>query len=513
MSASLGFSSAFSVAADWELGITGMRMALQSLVSLLLLLPGELVWSAEPVLPPPTPSIFADAASSRAFHDVYAVDAQAFAAHVAAVTDPAKAAFLREYMALMQYTAANTEARYDAYMSASDRALDATTKSTVADNLQCQLHLHKAMALMYEGSMLSAGLQFWKAYRCHKSAEKSCPGYDGQLLVRGLFNIVLSQVPEKWKTLKGLLGLDDGNLELGFQQIELYRQRVANIPGLADEAAMFSFANVFFSHDEVLAGQLEALIAENNSPVVRYAYLLTLGRRQKGEAATATLAKCSNDDMQRFPLLLHQQERWALRRGDNATALDYGRRFIAAYAGVSNAANGYLDMAYAHLLRGERPQAQAMVAKCLVTTSSFDIDERSRSEAERLMNCDTALLRARLLYDYGNYQGARDRLLRLHVRQEDLPEWHFRLARAYELLGDTLQALRLYDKTIELSPNSTFYFGPYAAVHAADICLAQHDQQRCRKYALKAQQLNNGEYKKELDQRIELTLRTLDSKK
>lgn len=459
--------------------------------------------------PQAAPQAANDDAFCQALADVYAVDQEDFATHVMPIADAAKSAFLREYMALMTFTAANTERNYEQYIQASDRALDAAERSPAADNLSCQLHIHKAMVLMYDGSMLSAGLQFWKAYRRFKAGESSCPTLDAQLLYRGLFNIVLSQVPDKWRALKGLLGLADGDLAEGFRQIEQYRQRVQHRPGLHAEALIFSFANVFFSHDQGLSQRLEELIRQCPSPVVRYAYLLTCGRRQMGEAATWALAQCSDDDLRRFPLLLHQRERWALRAGHLQEALQWGRRFTSTYTGKSNAANGFLDMAYAQLLLDNKAAAQRLVQQCLATESDFDIDQRSRNEASRLMQSDTALLRARLLYDFGRYQEARQRLARMKPRQQDLPEWHFRLARACELLGDTAQALNLYDKTIELSQNSTLYFGPYAAVHAADICLARRNNDKCRQYCLTARKLNNGEYSKELEQRIDLTLRTL----
>ena len=53
------------------------------------------------------------------------------------------------------------------------------------------------------------------------------------------------------------------------------------------------------------------------------------------------------------------------------------------------------------------------------------------------------------------------------------------------------------------------YFGPYAALYAADIMLTRGNNAAAQRYARQAQKLNNGEYSKEIAQRIALTLRAV----
>lgn len=477
------------------------------LIALLLALAAVTQWARS------EPNQFSDPASSKAFSDVFLVDRAAFARDIAKVTDKAKAAYLREYMALMNYTAANSDENYEAYIDASDAAFDAAGGSKYEENLLCQLHIHKCMVYIYSGSLLSGGLQFWKSYRLFKEAEKKYPSYDGQMPLRGLYNILFAQIPEKWKSLKGLLGLGEGNTELGFRQIEQYRKKVEGVGGVGDEAVLFSFANMFFSHDQNLPGNLMDAIKANEAPVIRYAYILSCGRCQNGEAATASLDATSEAMMNRFPLLFHQKGKYALRREQPDEAIRWASRFVSVYRGVSNRNGAYLEMAYAYILKGDRAKARQMADKCGTYGSDFDIDRRAVDEASRAMSVSEPMLRARLQFEYGRFEKSLRTLKSFSPAKSDEAEYSFRMARAEDRLGDVAAAIKLYDSAIALSAGSRRYFGPYAAVHAADICLAHGDRRGAMAYLAKARQMNNGEYKKELDQRIELTERAAKKQK
>lgn len=453
------------------------------------------------------PNLMSTAQASQAFADVFAIDQQAFDTHIGQVADRATASFLREYMALMQYTAANTEENYDAYMKASDRAMSDASKSAYEANLLCQLHIHKAAVYLYSGSLFNGGIQFWKAYNQFKTGEKRYPEYEGQLPLRGMFNILLSQVPEKWKTLAGLLGLSDGDLDAGFAQIEQHRKNAMATPGLRDEALLFSFTNMFFSHDQKLTAELKQLLRANENPVIRYAYVLSCGRAQRGEEAIEALAATSKTAMQRFPLFYHQLGKYALRQLKLDETIEWSRKFLNIYRGKSNTNNAYLQMAYAYILKGNRAEAQKMIDKCQKESTDFDIDRRTHEEAALAMDIDVNMLKARLQFEFGNFAQSLDMLKGFNPKTKDLPEYYFRMGRAYDKLGQKIEAKRWYDKAIESSAKSTRYFGPYAAVHAADICLEARQNADALKYVEKARKLNNGEYKKELDQRIELTER------
>lgn len=460
------------------------------------------------------PNQFANAACSEVMHDIFSIDEASFGKHISAVgsqsrDERARAAFLREYMALMKYTAANNKRNYDAYFAASDAAFSAASGSTYEDNLLCWLHIHKCMVYIYDGSMVSGGIQFWKSYRSFKNAESETPSYDGQIPLRGIYNIILSQIPEKWKGLAGFLGFGDGNTSLGFKQIEQYRKKVKGVRGLSDEAVLFSFANMFFSFEQNMPSEIMDAIRSNTAPVIRYAYILSCGRSQNGEAAYNSLKETPEDVMRRFPLLYHQMGKYALRRLEPDESIKWGNKFAETYSGVSNKNGVYVDMAYAYLLKGDKAMAKSMIDKCRSIKSSFDIDRRAYEESARVMSTPDKMLRARLQFEYGRFAEAETILKGYSPRQADLPEYYFRRGRVDDKQGEATQAIEWYDKTIAASASSTRYFGPYAAVHAAEICIKRRDKARAKAYLAKARKMNNGEYKKELDQRIELTEREL----
>ncbi len=452
---------------------------------------------------------FSNPAASRAFADVFSVDNAAFTRDIQKVTDKAQAAFLKEYMALMNYTAANSKENYDAFFDASDNAFDAAYGSKYEDNLLCQLHIHKCMVYIYDGSLLSAGIQFWKSYNAFKIAEKKYPTYEGQLPLRGLYNILFAQIPEKWKSLKGLLGLGEGDTALGLRQLEEYRQKVATVSGVGDEAVLFSFANMFFSHEQVLPEPILAAIRANDAPVIRYAYVLSCGRQQDGMTAVAALDSTPQAAFERFPLLYHQKGKYALKQLNPDETIKWATRFLSIYKGVSNRNWAYLEMAYAYILKGDRLKARDMIAQCQATPSDFDIDIRAREESKLAMGMSINMLRARFNFEFGNFAQSLAILKTFTPSVAESAEYFFRMARAEDKLSHLDVALLFYDQAIAFSSSSKRYFGPYAAVHAADIYIKQGRKKRAADYLVKARKLNNGEYKKELDQRIELAERKL----
>ena len=146
-------------------------------------------------------SILATTACSKSLSDIYSCAFKTFEFDIQNVSDPALVAYLREYSSLMQYTIANNENNYEKYIKYSDKALDAVEDHVYEYTLMCNLRLHRCLVEMSKGNLWTGGIQFWKAYQLYKDAEEEHHSYDGQLKLRGIFNILLSQIPDKRNTL------------------------------------------------------------------------------------------------------------------------------------------------------------------------------------------------------------------------------------------------------------------------------------------------------------------------
>lgn len=455
-------------------------------------------------------SVLVEEQVSKALYDVYHLDNKSFEQSVLKVHDKAVAAYLKEYMALLDFAAENMPSRYEVYMEASDNALSKVTKHKYAENLRANLLLHRCLVEMSCGNMITSGIQFYKSFKAFRSGEKKYKDYEGQLMLRGIYNIILSQVPEKWKTLAGFF-FDKGDLQEGFKQINQYREMMAGVPGASEESLLLSFANLFLSHEQRLDSDLAQKMKSSTSPAVIYVYVLSNGRKQRGATAEATLNTIPDYMFERYPLLIHQLSKYALRRLDADECIKQADRFIQVYRGVACLNDAYLMKAYAYALKGDYKKRREMALETVRLSSDFDIDERSRDDARRIIDTlDVTLLKSRLHFEYGNYEESKKILEGYKPQKLDEIEYNFRMARCSDMLGDKTLAKHYYKTTIQLAEKDVQFYGPYSAIYMADMLIAEGNKNEAMKWLLKAKQLNDGEHSKEIDQRIAVTKRKIE---
>lgn len=474
---------------------------------------GILFLSLFSIIARPQQNVLSSVDASQTMAAIYDYDVQAFNSSITQVSDPVIEAYLREYNALLIYTASNTPENYKKYVAMSDKALDLAGSHKYGATLTSNLQMHRSLVELSTGSLVGGGIQFWKSYRSFKKGEERYSDYDGQLMLRGVFDVLLSQIPEKWKSLAGLFGFGSGNLQKGFSEIDLYYKKVQHVKGLREEALLLTFANIFLSHDQRVTDAQRSLLRNSQTPVIIYAYLLSNGRNCMGSEADFILDNLPPSVLDKFPLIIHQKAKFALRRLDSDSAIKYADEFLTKYKGSSCRNDAPLLKAYALLLQGKRTEAitQANVAASMEFSS--DVDKRTNADARIFHTMNQVLVKARFQFEYGNFSESLATLNSFKPKSEDMIEFYFRLARAEDKLGKSSEAIVHYDKAIALAANNKRYFGPYSAVYAADLSLRSGDKISAKKYIDKARVLNNGEFSKEIDQRISLTLRAIDGDK
>lgn len=447
---------------------------------------------------------------SKALYDVYHLDDKSFEQSIGKVHDKAMAAYLKEYKALLDFASENMHSRYEKYMEASDEALSKVSKHKYAENLRANLLLHRCLVEMSCGNMITSGIQFYKSFKAFRSGEKKYKEYEGQIMLRGIYNIILSQVPEKWKSLAGFF-FDKGDLQQGFKEINYYRSLMTGVPGAFEESLLLSFANLFLSHEQRLDEELAYKMRTSTSPAVMYVYILSNGRKQRGAVAEEALNSLPSYMFERYPLLIHQLSKYALRRLDADECIRQADRFIKVYRGIACLNDAYLMKAYAYALKGDYGKRREMALETVRLSSDFDIDERSRDDARRIIDTlDVTLLKSRLHFEYGNYVQSKKTLEGYVPQKADEIEYNFRMARCSEMLGEKSLAKQYYQKTIQMAAKDVQFYGPYAAIYMADLHIAEDDKVEAMKWLLKAKELNDGEHSKEIDQRIAVTRRKIE---
>lgn len=442
---------------------------------------------------------------ASAMEAVYNFDSNTFDNEIHQIANETIVSYLREYNNLMHYVANNNEANYKTFLASNSKAISAIDKCDLPERfaIKSNLLLHKGLVEVSKGDALTGAMAIFKSYRAFKEGEKKSPTYIGQLKLRGVYNIVFSQIPDDMKSLTGFFGIEHGNLKQGLQQITEYISLVDNVRGLQQESLLLSFAHFFFSEQNTVNEQLAQKMRQSKSPVVIYTYILNLGKKNKGAEADQIFESLPHATFKSFPLLAHQQCKFALRRLDVTSALEAAKTFDNYYRGISCRADMMLLKSWAYKILNNDELGQKAANECIKTPHISNTDEVAINEAKLYKTIDINLLKARLLFEYGLYDKALAAISDCHVQNNNKIEYHYRLARILHNKKNSAKAIEEYNKAILFATSDKRYFGPYAAIYAAQLLLEEHNTNKAKEYISKAKTLNNGEYSKDINRRIE----------
>ncbi|MCG8579045.1 MAG: hypothetical protein MI866_03975 [Bacteroidales bacterium] len=346
---------------------------------------------------------------------------------------------------------------------------------------------------------------FYKAHRLFKKLYKD-QYPDDYIKLQAIFNIFLSQIPEQFQFLASLFGLE-GNIDEGFKQLNKHLRNIHQQSGNFCEAMVLqTYCQLKFGKPD--KQQVQLLMEQSvhcQSPLLGFiAASLCIKNRMSNEGLTY-IRNIDQSSFKSFPLLLYVKGRLMLNQLDlnsNATL----QQFTTHYQGRSYRTDALMRQAWYYHLHEEVNMRDSLInqvtAQHHLPTSN---DKQAKKEVSSLAQKPVSLLKARLLFDGGNYTDAR-RLLN-HIQPEtinafNLPEYHYRLGRINKELNMLNEAIACFDKTIAISDNDTRYFGPYAAIEAAKIKLIQKDTLSAKSYLDQAYKLNTGEYKQDISRII-----------
>jgi tetratricopeptide (TPR) repeat protein len=125
---------------------------------------------------------------------------------------------------------------------------------------------------------------------------------------------------------------------------------------------------------------------------------------------------------------------------------------------------------------------------------------------------DTNLLRARLLFDGGDFKKAVSRLLELTIQGRNLAfisERAYRLGRSYQMLKRNDEAISWFNIAIINGANLPEYFAASAAYNSGKIYLAQGKLMDAKTMFLRVTKFPNHPYKNSLDAKAKTALKKL----
>ncbi len=443
--------------------------------------------------------------------------------------------YLQNYLEFFDALIAGERGSFGLYLEASGQRINVLLEGMKKDPLSVSylssIHLQSSLLCAYHAENFRAAKHYYYAYRYLRQAEEADPGNPLNYRNRGLITLVSSSMPEEYRWLLKIIGLR-GELEEGFGYLKEYYS-ASEGAGRLEACLLLIFAGRTLDPGKRnLSDPCDTPGTGENPPgniygqtLLRYARALDDLASGNSREVVRNLGDYRQGDGERaFPyvdLLLGE----ALLNGLDSAAQVPLERFIRDNTGIHYRHYALHRLGWCHALKGEWGLYREAEREVLHSGEPYlDSDRQSLAEALDTLPLNTALLKARLLFDGGFYREALGELGKSPdggmleeepgiplLSSRDTIEYRYRLARTWEKLEDPDKAMAYYEQVIAYGPGEAWYFVPNATLQlgilherAGNVDQAMGHYRTCLK-------INNSAYKKSIDYKARQGIRRLES--
>lgn len=337
-----------------------------------------------------------------------------------------------------------------------------------------EINLQLAICRGRAKEYFTAAIEINRAYSLLKENARKFPDFLPNQKGLGMINAALGKLPDGLKKLFGIRG----DSSMGVRMME---DLVEKLPG--SQYSYFYDETVFYlsiiQTDIVTDPENYVKIIKNTEGMDRESLLRTYVRAYatlKSGNSKRTLEELSKRPTepyyQSYPYLDYLTGMAKMQNLDPSATLSFNN-YLKSYRGVNLIKDSYLRLAWLELLRSNTKSYYSYTEA--VKEKGYTMDWRDE-QAIREVNYpapDISLLKARLLSDGGNYERALSQLSGKGTEDfrllRDKIEFNYRLGRIYDLSSREEQALRYYQKAIELGKNEPYSFAANAALWSGII--------------------------------------------
>lgn len=371
-----------------------------------------------------------------------------------------------------------------------------------------EMYLQKSLVQFQANNMFSALSSFSSAYSYYKKSISTNPGLVCNNKLKAIYNLIFSNLPKKHSNIASWFGIS-GDQELGFSLLQQYLNQVKTESGLYSEAILItSYSFLKFNVNE---SQIQSFLTdykyEVSSPIQKAIFIQCAFKIKQPNLCNVWL----NDEGSDFWMLRYLRAKYNLLK-QNAAGISQMNNYLGSntYSDYKADANSLLSWYYnavSDTLNYWKYQNQILKLNAFTTSE----DKKAKYEAELQVYPSETILKGRMLFDIGAFN---DALLvlnsdRSNINKVDSLEYHYRIGRCLHYLNRYTEALEQYELAISLAKYNKRYFGPYAALYAAEIEMLLGNSESATTYLNTAKTLNTGEYKSSITTRVGMCLEAL----
>jgi tetratricopeptide (TPR) repeat protein len=426
--------------------------------------------------------------------------------------------YLKNYLEFLDALISGERKRFDAYLENSGDRIQTIRQAEkqYPGALIClsSMHLQSTLLSAYHGENYKAVRHLYHSMRFLRQSEQKENHDERVFLNRGLITMAAGSVPEEYRWFFSLFGMK-GGIEEGIGYLREYHASASEARQLEACLILSSVAIM------VDPGKLEAAIPVDcifdSISLYRYTEALSDLSNGNSRAVMASLTDYNQAEGERellfFNLLLGE----ALLNSLDSTAGIPLKHFLENYRGAHYRHYGWHKLSWHFALKGDRDNY--IRAKQMVIGSGeayLDADMQALQEARDTMPLNLNLLRSRVLYDGGYYREALDFLQSADsltlLNQRDSLEYHYRMARLYDRLGNQESAISNYEVVLGSGSGEPLYFAPNSALSLGIIHENAGNYNKALESYRQCIKINKSAYKKSIDHKARLGIRRVEEK-
>lgn len=375
---------------------------------------------------------------------------------------------------------------------------------------QGMIYLQRAAVLIKAGEFWDAAWDCRRSYQLFKENKKIFPTFTPNDLPYGTLQAVTGTIPKGYRWIAGILGMR-GSVSEGMQTVRSFINSSDPWSRVFFQEAAFVYPYLLFylenkKDEALLFTRQQQLDLSGNHLHLYMTANLAINHQQAALAASLIDKKQESPDYLKTDVWDFQLGFAQLYRLQTTAARRHFESFLKNFKGKYYVKDVYQKLSWCYWLEDEVEKADEMRKLVISRGATFsDADKKALADAQSGKWPDKWLLKARLLSDGGYHTEALAILNNpptdgLNSAANQL-EYHYRMARVYDALGKSNEALRFYAQSIRLGKNRPEYFAARAALQSGQIHESQGNKQLALDFYRQCLNMNQHEYKNSLDQR------------
>ena len=380
-----------------------------------------------------------------------------------------------------------------------------------------EIYLQWSFLRFKQGELLKAANELQKANSLLLENSKIHPDFILNKKGLAIVHILAGSIPDNLQWIANIAGIH-GNASQGEREINeviSFCRKTPNIRFLLPEMLFFNQMLKINIMDRSSLQPISSSIDSvyKNEPIIQYIDILLAQKTQLASEVIKRIEKFPLQDNGISFCYLHYLKAEALMNLNKQSENGF-QQFLNCSKGKHFKHAAIRRIAWQYLLQGNTDEYQHNMRSIIqLGDAKSEEDKQAVLEATSKQIPDTNLLRARLLFDGGDFKQSITRLLSLPMKGRNLAftsERAYRLGRSYQMLNKNDEAIFWFSIAINSGANLPEYFAASAAYNSGKIYLAQGNFPAAKSMFLRVSKFPNHPYKNSLDAKAKTALKKLN---